>query len=141
MTAHVQQTSIKQEIAHYVEHNTRNKIVFCKTYIDGLQYINVGLFVARLLQSGVSVLDACQQLFSHQVYMDNAIGRYLALDNIGILLEPALKIDLRNLLDTQSKNQCLLIRSDAEITDDTFWWLSANSGISFSLFGLSYRQY
>lgn len=141
MTAHVQQTSIKQEIAHYVEQNTRNKIVLCKTSIDGIQYINVGRFVARLLQAGVSALDACQQLFAHQAYIDEAIGRYLALYNVGILLEPELKIDLRNLLDTQSKNQCLLIRSDAEITDDIFWWLSANSGISFSLFGLSYRQY
>ena len=141
MTAHVQQTSIKQEIANYMEQNTRNKIVFCKTCIDGIQYINVGCFVARLLQAGVSALDACQQLFSQQTYIDDVIGRYLALDNVGILLEPELKIDLRNLLDTQSKNQCLLIRSDAEITDDAFGWLSANSGISFSLFGLSYRQY
>lgn len=141
MTAHAQQTFIKQEIANYMEQNTRNKIVFCKAYIDGLQYINVGQFVARLLQEGVSALDACQQLFSHPAYINNVIGRYLAFDNIGILLEPELKIDLRNLFDTQSNNHCLIIRSDAEISSDTFWWLSANGGVGIPLSVLSYKQF
>lgn len=140
MIAHAQQTYIKQEIAHYMEQNTRNRILFCKSSIEGILYINVGKFVARLLQSGVSAMEACQKLYSNHTYFDEVIGRYLALDNVGILLEPELKIDLRNLLDTQSKNQCLLIRSDAEIADDTFCWLSSNSGIGIALSGLSFKQ-
>lgn len=140
MTAQLQQTGIKQEIANYVRQNTRNRIVFCKTGIDGILYVNVGLFVAQLLQSGMSPLDACLQIFAHNIHEDDLIGRYIALQNVGILMEPELKIDLRNLLDTQSKNQCLIILSDAEISDDTLWWYSQNDDLGVSLKGLSYKQ-
>lgn len=57
---------------------------------------------------------AIQQLFSDAVKADENIGRYLAIFNIDILFEPELKLDVGNLFDSYSKNQCLIIQADSE---------------------------
>lgn len=133
-------TDIKQEIASYMKLSTRNRIVFGKQRIEGIQYLDVGKFVAGLLWSH-SQATVSQRLLSYPQKQDETFGPYLALENIGILFEPELKIDLRNLLDGLSKNQCLIIHSNAEISENTFWWLSSSDGISLSLQDFLYRQF
>lgn len=110
-------TDIKHEIANDIKLGTRNRIVFSKQRIDGIQYLDVGKFVAGLLQSNHSQNSIYLRLLSYPTTDDDVIGKYLALENIGILLEPELKIDLRNLMDGLSKNQCLIILSDLDISD------------------------
>lgn len=105
---------LKQEVATYVKQDLRNKIVFSKQFIEGLQYLNVGLTLAKMLRDNSLPSLAIQQLFSDAVKADQNIGRYLAIFNIDILFEPELKLDVGNLFDSYSKNQCLVIQADSE---------------------------
>lgn len=105
---------LKQEVVTYVKQNLRNKIVFSKQCIEGLQYLNVGLTLATMLRDNSLPSLAIQQLFSDAVKADQNIGRYLAVSNIDILFEPDLKLDVGNLFDSYSKNQCLVIQADSE---------------------------
>lgn len=105
---------LKQEVATYAKQDLRNKIVFSKQRIEGLQYLNVGLALAKMLLGKSLPSLAIQQLFSDAVKADENIGRYLAIFNIDILFEPELKLDVGNLFDSYSKNQCLIIQTDSE---------------------------
>lgn len=105
---------LKQEVATYVKQDLRNKIVFSKQCIEGLQYLNVGLTLATMLRDNSLPSLAIQQLFSDAVKAEQNIGRYLAVSNIDILFEPDLKLDVGNLFDSYSKNQCLVIQADSE---------------------------
>ncbi|WP_317574328.1 hypothetical protein [Segatella copri] len=105
---------LKQEVVTYVKQDLRNKIVFSKQCIEGLQYLNVGLTLATMLRDNSLPSLAIQQLFSDAVKADQNIGRYLAVSNIDILFEPDLKLDVGNLFDSYSKNQCLVIQADSE---------------------------
>lgn len=105
---------LKQEVATYAKQDLRNKIVFSKQCIEGLQYLNVGLTLATMLRDNSLPSLAIQQLFSDAVKADQNIGRYLAIFNIDILFEPELKLDVGNLFDSYSKNQCLVIQADSE---------------------------
>ena len=105
---------LKQEVATYAKQDLRNKIVFSKQCIKGLEYLNVGLALAKMLLGKSLPSLAIQQLFSDAVKADVNIGRYLAIFNIDILFEPELKLDVGNLFDSYSKNQCLIIQADSE---------------------------
>lgn len=105
---------LKQEVATYAKQDLRNKIVFSKQCIEGLEYLNVGLVFAGKLRDNSLPSLAIQQLFSDAVKADENIGRYLAIFNIDILFEPDLKLDVGNLFDSYSKNQCLIIQADSE---------------------------
>lgn len=105
---------LKQEVAVYAKQDLRNKIVFSKQRIEGLQYLNVGLALAKMLRDNSLPSLAIQQLFSDAVKADENIGRYLAIFNIDILFESDLKLDVGNLFDSYSKNQCLIIQADSE---------------------------
>ena len=105
---------LKQEVATYVKQDLRNKIVFSKQFIEGLQYLNVGLTLAKMLRDNSLPSLAIPQLLSSAEKEDESVGRYLAIFNIDILFEPELKLDVGNLFDSYSKNQCLIIQADSE---------------------------
>ena len=105
---------LKQEVATYVKQDLRNKIVFSKQCIEGLQYLNVGLTLAKMLRDNSLPSLAIPQLLSSAEKEDESVGRYLAIFNIDILFEPDLKLDVGNLFDSYSKNQCLIIQADSE---------------------------
>ena len=105
---------LKQEVATYVKQDLRNKIVFSKQFIEGLQYLNVGLTLAKMLRDNSLPSLAIPQLLSSAEKEDESVGRYLAIFNIDMLFEPELKLDVGNLFDSYSKNQCLVIQADSE---------------------------
>ena len=105
---------LKQEVATYVKQDLRNKIVFSKQFIEGLQYLNVGLTLAKMLRDNSLPSLAIPQLLSSAEKEDESVGRYLAIFNIDILFEPELKLDVGNLFDSYSENQCLVIHADPE---------------------------
>lgn len=130
------------EITKYVQQNTRNKIVFCHEDIDGITFVNVGLNLSQLLANDESFVNGyqllCNRILNQPLYNKN-IGKYIALDNIGILFEPELKLDLHNIIESFSHNQCLIIKSDAEISDDKFYFLTPDDSTTISLSGISYK--
>lgn len=130
------------EIAKYVKQNTRNKIVFCHGDIDGISFVNVGLILSQLLTDDESFANGyqllCNRILNQHLY-NSIIGDYIAIENIGILFEPELKLDLHNIMESFSHNQCLIIKSDAEINNENLYFLSSGDTAIILLSGLSYK--
>ena len=103
------------EISELVAQNTRNKLVFCGHSIDGISFVDVGFELSlRLSKSSYDNDSALTDVLGQSFHHDK-IGTYLAITNIGILFEPELKLNIRDILDSYSKNQCLIVQSDAEL--------------------------
>ena len=130
------------ETAKYVEQNTRNKIVFCHEDIDEITFVNVGLILSQLLTDEENIANGyqllCSNILNNQLY-NKVIGDYIAIENIGILFEPELKLDLHNILESFSRNLCLIIKSDAKIKDDKFYFLTPSDSVEINFSGLSYK--
>ena len=126
------------KISELVAQNTRNKLVFCDHNIDELHFVDVGFELSlRLSLSSFDDDSALADLLGHSSYHDK-IGSYLAISNIGILFEPELKFNIRNILDSYSKNNVLIIQSDAEIQNGMFYFLKQSDRSSVNLQGLTY---
>lgn len=131
------------EISNYLKQGTRNNIVFCQDTIAGIDFLNVGKELSLLLDkthgefSGFD--SACKQLLSKSKCND-IIGSYLAIENIGFLFEPELTFDFRNMLCSYSQNQCLIIKAEAIIENNFFFFIDKRSNTRVSLEGLSYMQ-
>lgn len=133
-----------QDIAYYLQQNIRNKIVFCREGIDGIRFINVGSELSQILGENPDDMvgaDTAYKQVLGQSQENSLIGMYLALANIGILFEPDLRLDVRSILDAYSKNQCLIVKTNAEIADDRFYFLRKGDGTEVDLQGLSYQLF
>ncbi|MBE6339842.1 MAG: hypothetical protein E7069_03755 [Bacteroidales bacterium] len=131
-----------RDILAYTQQNTRNRIVFCKDDIDGIQFVNVGRELSALVKEDTSVENGVESKYKQvlsQIRVHPTIGKYIAIENVGILFEPELKIDVYAILDSYSKGLCLFVRSDAMVQDDKLYFLSSTDNIAVNLKGLSYK--
>ena len=83
--------------------------------MQGLQYVDVGFARSSRLKTNEKicpVIDIVSQILNDNIRNDAEIGYYLAIENIGILFEPELKLDVRSIIDSYSKNQCLVVFID-----------------------------
>ena len=120
---------MKAIIADYLAQATRNRLVFCHEQIEGLTFVNVGKVLAESLAKqdlrspmiaymAEEVLD--EILSSTKV--DDEIGSYVALDNIGVLFEPDLAFNLKSVIDSASTNKVVIIHSDGIIKSDRYYF-------------------
>ena len=116
------------DIKDYIAQTTRNKIVICRDCIGELEFINVGYELSKLLSKNSYNYEEAVSAILDNTFHNEIIGNYLALTNIAILFEPELKINVSDILDAYSRNQCLIIQTDLDITN----WTNIN--------GLSYKQ-
>ncbi len=129
------------EIERYIKQGNRNRIVICHEIIEGLSFFNVGYAFARALKDATKSVNGYNLLCSiiEKFYChDNQLGKYLALDNINILFEPDLRLDIHNFLDSYSRNQCLIIKTEMQVIVGNLCYHGNLDGFSVSLKGLSY---
>ena len=140
---------MKAIIADYLAQATRNHLVFCHEQIEGLTFVNVGKALAESLVKqdlrspmiayiAEEVLD--EILSSTKV--DDEIGSYVALDNIGVLFEPDLAFNLKSVIDSASTttNKVVIVLSDGFIKSDCFYLLQEGDTSFIDLHGLSYIE-
>lgn len=83
--------------------------------------------------------DVLSEILSY-VQIDPFIGKYVALDNIGILFEPELSFNLRAALDNASTSKSIIICSNAFIKDNRLFFCQEGDNYSIDLTGLSYIE-
>ena len=138
---------MKAIISDYLAQTTRNRLVFCHEQIEGLTFVNVGKVLAESLAKqdlrspmiaymAEEVLD--EILSSTKV--DDEIGSYVALDNIGVLFEPDLAFNLKSVIDNASTNKVVIILSDGIIKSDRYYFLQEGDASFIDLHGLSYIE-
>ena len=105
------------KISELVAQNTRNMLVFCDHSIDELHFVDVGFELSLRLSKSSYDNDSALAAVLGQSSRHDKIGTYLAVKNIGILFEPELKLNIHDILDSYSKNQCLIVKTGAEFLE------------------------
>jgi hypothetical protein len=132
-------------IQSYLNSTARNKIIFFRNDIPGIEPINLGNKIAGSISKVVNdkrlslkaKLIIEDVLSSSHIKHDN-YGKILAISNIGILFEPDLKIDILNLFDSYSSGTPLFIKWEGETEKGKLFFLSKQNGIKVELKNISH---
>ena len=136
---------INENLFDYIKSQSRNKIVIHSDGIPGIVTINLGLLLSEAIynfketrQLSNSVLMALDKMLNAAITPHEAFGNYLSIANLGILFEPALKLDFLRLLDNHSKNNVLFVKWEGEIDLGNLYFLSKENGLKTSIKNLSH---
>ena len=137
----------QQHIAQYLAQAARNRLVFCHEHIEDLIFTDVGKVMANALKDknlrsqmvAYAAEDFLADILSSP-QIDSSLGKYIALENIGILFEPELGFNLKATLDNASTNKTIIICSEAQIKDNRLYFLQEGDSLSVDLTGLSYLE-
>ena len=133
------------KIGKYIISQSRNKIVFFKTDMPGIEQLNVGDKLAKKIKHlvedskiGLKSRLIIEELFSSSITNDSAYGKYLAIQNVGILFEPELKTDFLQILDKYSSSNTLFVKWEGEIEDGILYFLTKEKGQKIDIKNLSH---
>jgi hypothetical protein len=137
--------AIIDTIRSYANSQSRNKIVFHRNEMPDLTTIDLGLSLATSIYnlqetSNVSMMVTAglSKILGTAVTQHQEFGKYLSVENPGILFEPALKIDFRRFLDSYSQNNLLFVKWDGEIDAENIYFLTKERGIIIKIQNLSH---
>ena len=134
-----------QEVYQYLNSANRNKILVSKSKDKNVEYLDVGKELSKeircikdLNRISFKAKAILFDLLNKSIKIHDDYGKVCAISNCGILLENELKIDFINLLDTYSKDYCLILHWEGLIEKDNLFFLNKKKGIKFNLEKLSY---
>lgn len=137
--------AIIDTIRSYANSQSRNKIVFHRNEIPDITTIDLGLNLATSIYNfqetgkvSMIVTAELSKILSSAVRQHQEFGKYLSVENPGILLEPALKIDFRRFLDSYSQNNLLFVKWEGETDADNIYFLTKERGININIQNLSH---
>lgn len=130
---------------NYINSQSRNKIVFYKQDVSGIESIDVGKELSHGIKSissdakiGMKSLIILDELFTSSISNNSEYGKYLAIHNPGILFEPELKTDFAQILDKYSSLNTLFVKWDGEIEDGILYFLTKEKGQKIDIKNLSH---
>ena len=137
--------AIIDTIRSYANSQSRNKIVFHRNEIPDITTIDLGLNLATSIYNfqetgkvSMMVTAELSKILSSAVRQHQEFGKYLSVENTGILFEQALKIDFRRFLDSYSQNNLLFVKWEGEIDADNIYFLTKENGININIQNLSH---
>ncbi|NDA62825.1 MAG: hypothetical protein EBX50_12390 [Chitinophagia bacterium] len=136
---------INQAITDYIKSQSRNKIIFYSQDISALQSVNVGRRLSESIYNlnepgriAMRVLSELDGILNAAISQHDVFGRYLSIENIGVLFEPELKLDFASLLDSYSQNNVLFVKWEGEIDAENIYFLTKEKGIKKNIKNLSH---
>lgn len=136
---------MRDSLSTYLQSQSRNKIVFFKNDMPGIEQLNVGDKLAKEIKHlvedskiGLKSRLIIEELFSSSITNDSAYGKYLAIQNVGILFEPELKTDFLQILDKYSSLNTLFVKWEGEIKDGILYFLTKEKGQKIDIKNLSH---
>ena len=136
---------MRDSLSTYLQSQSRNKIVFFKNDMPGIEQLNVGDKLAKEIKHlvedskiGLKSRLIIEELFSSSITNDSAYGKYLAIQNVGILFEPELKTDFLQILDKYSSLNTLFVKWEGEIKDGILYFLTKENGQKIDIKNLSH---
>jgi len=133
------------KIVEYIQHNPRNKIIIYQNDILGLNATDIGWQLSAYFHNSkednnlpmVASMKLSEIL--HDVsYTHPVFGNTLAITNIGILLEPSLKLNFPGFLDNFSQNNSLFLHWPGESDAESLYFLAKDQGIKIHIGNLSH---
>lgn len=136
---------LQAEVESYLHSQSRNKIVVFKKLLPEVVPVNVGISLAHAIlpimgdkRFALKAKSVIENIFNAALISHNVYGKILALTNIGILLEPELKLDILSLFENFSRDNTLFLEWEGEIIDGSLYFLSKENGIKIDIHKLSY---
>lgn len=135
-------------LKQYISTGTRNKLLFTSHHAEGMSFMDVGALLARAIESSLSnrhlsfvAEEELEKIIKANVCHSSEIGDYIAIRNIGILFEPALRLDLHAKLCTWSRAYVLIVDSAEGIIQKDIFYLAGDTDSSYkiSLSDISYK--
>lgn len=85
--------------------------------------------------------DCLEKIIENNV-VDAEFGKYVAIKNIGILFEPALRLNLEVKIDSWSRSYVLMVNRDEGEIDDDIFYLKTKEQKEFkiNLMGIVYKE-
>ena len=136
---------MESDLLSFLASNSRNKLVFYKDIDLEVMSIDLGL----LLSQGIYNLDDKNKLtfkvaseldflMNESISNHKLYGKIIAISNIGILLEPELKLDINKFFDNYSLNTVLFVKWDGEIDSDFAYFVNKKNSIKIKINNLSH---
>jgi hypothetical protein len=145
MEHQIMKEPIIYEITNYVKAQSRNKIVFHSQDISDIVPVNLGLRISETIYSfsksekiSLMVKAELEKILNAAYSQHSLFGRYLSIDNVGILFEPKLRMDFSKLLDSYSQNNVLFVEWKGDIDSENLYFLTKENGIKINIKNLSH---
>ena len=135
-------------LKQYIPTGTRHKLLFTSHHAEGMNFVDVGALLARTIESSLSnrhlpfiAEEELEKIINKNVCHSAESGNYIAIRNIGILFEPALRLDLHAKFSTWSKTYILIVDSaEGTIQKDIFYLAGdTDSSCTIKLSDISYK--
>lgn len=136
----------KDKIVSFLNSYPRNRLIISKNHFN-LEEIN-WMDIAKLLALELSNLDKSKIVFRINQLLDDIIvknktqheefSETIAIENIGILLEPELKFNFEKFLNDYSQNNALILKWDGEIDTNQLYFLTKNDNHKIDLNNISH---
>ena len=132
----------------YIPVGTRHKLLFTSHHAEGINFVDIGALLARAIESSFSnrhlpfvAEEELERIIKANVCHSSEIGDYIAIRNIGILFEPALRLDLHAKFSTWSKTYVLIVEiAEGTIKKDIFYLAGdTESSYRINLSDISYK--
>jgi len=133
------------KLESFLKAKSRHHLVISRGEVPGLNYIDVGQSVAKKLQKeksfkkiGLKTHSLLDHLMQGAVAVEGLDLKYVALKNIGILLEPELGINFQSFLSSYSQNTALFLLWEGEYEDGKLYFLSKDRGVEINIKDISH---
>ncbi len=132
-------------ITEYINNNSKNKIIIYREIFPDVNSIDIGFLLSQSIYNwrddsklSMKVTSELDKIFNDAVINHSSYGRTIAISNIGVLLEPDLKQDLRAILEKYSNNNTLFVEWNGEVEKGYLSFLSKEKGIKININELSH---
>ena len=137
---------MNSQIIEFLNSSTRTKLIFSLNKIDTVHYVDVGKELSLRLKSTpfdhrrfpIKAKEILNEMLMKHYTNNETIGDYLAITNLGILLEPELKLNFLEFIQTTSQNYPLILHWEGHFDNDSLIFKSKPNGLAFSLAGINY---
>ena len=131
---------MREKITQFFSYAPRNKLIFVTSLDQHLQSIDVGFELAKSIENDLSsphlpmiAEDYLNAILHRAIKEDPIIGEYIALENWGILFEPALKLNLVSIFDSHSKSNALILVNCGQADYENFHLVSKHFNTTFPI--------
>lgn len=136
-----------QNLSTYVNRQSRNNLLFISNEVEGIKYVDIGRLLSGEIENslekkrlGMIAEDALRKILSRGSVANEHLGEYLAIKNIGILFEPALKFDVVSILKNWSRDHVLIVKHGGEIREGIFYLVANSTKQTINLKEITYKS-
>ena len=123
----------------------RHKLIVCSSELDGLSYVDIGQSLSLKIKSQataskISLIaqSELEKIMNDSLRSNQDLGAYIAIKNLGILLEPDLKLDITAFFSRYSTTSPLFIWWRGAMKQSKLHFLNEEKGVAINLDNISH---